>query len=306
MARHFYVLWAVDAVPGHKDIQMKTGQVLKALLNGLDAEVEPVTVLSPDQIGLLEHVFRRHADVHRQEVEKILADWTQEANFLNKRLPKILVQDEFSISRSTRCLRDYAREVGANLIALGTSAKSGFTRAVMGSFAESVALQSETPLFIVSPETRPVAEIKEILFPTDFSGSCRQALDQLLPVAAAKRAHITFFYKLEYLTPQTRDVIVTYPPYKAYMEQDVADKQKTAEEWQGMAANEGVSADIVFDKTTNYVVDSILDAADKMRDGMIAMASQRGRAAVVLGSITRDLIRRSPQPVWVIHAHKSS
>jgi hypothetical protein len=51
MARkHFHVLWAVDAIREHKEIQMKTAQVLKALLKNLDAEVEPVTVLSPDQI----------------------------------------------------------------------------------------------------------------------------------------------------------------------------------------------------------------------------------------------------------------
>jgi nucleotide-binding universal stress UspA family protein len=305
MARHFNVLWAVDAVPEHKEIQMKTGQVLKALLNGLDAEVEPVTVFSPDQMGLLEHVFRAHADDHRLEVESTLADWSREAGFSNSRAPRLLVQDEFSISRSTECLRNYAREVGANLIALGTSAKSGFTRAVMGSFAESVALQSETPLFIVSPETRPLTDIREILFPTDFSDSCRQAFNQLLPVAAAKGAHITIFYKLEYVLPHTREAVATYPPNKRYMEQDVAEKHKKGEEWQGIAAKEGISTDIVFNKTTSYVVDSILAAADNMKDGMIAMASQRGKASVVLGSITRELIRRSPEPVWVIHPHLS-
>lgn len=38
--KHFHVLWAVDATPEHKEIQMKTAQVLKALLKNLDAEVD--------------------------------------------------------------------------------------------------------------------------------------------------------------------------------------------------------------------------------------------------------------------------
>jgi nucleotide-binding universal stress UspA family protein len=232
MARHFYVLWAVDAVPEHKDIQIRTARVLKALLKDLDADVEPVTVYSPDQIRMPGHVFKRHGDEHRRQVEEIVTDWIREAGFSNTRPPRILVHDEFSLRRSTGLLQEYARGVGANLIALGTSGRKGFMRAVMGSFAESFALQSETPLFIVSPETRVVEDIKEVLFPTDFSDSCRQAFDQLLPVASAKHAHITFFYKLEYLLPHTQDLIATYPPYTAYMEQDIAEKHKIAGDWQ--------------------------------------------------------------------------
>ncbi len=85
------------------------------------------------------------------------------------------------------------------------------------------------------------------------------------------------------------------------MAQDVEQKRKIAEEWQGIAAKEGVIVDIVFNKNPAYVVDSLLEAAEQLKDGMIAMASQRGRGGVLLGSITRDLIRRSPDPVWVIH-----
>jgi nucleotide-binding universal stress UspA family protein len=92
-----------------------------------------------------------------------------------------------------------------------------------------------------------------------------------------------------------------YSPYQEYMEQDVEQKRKKAEEWQGIAAKEGVTVDVVFNKKPAYVVDSLLEAAEQLKDGMIAIASQRGRGAVLLGSITRDLIRRSPDPVWVIH-----
>jgi nucleotide-binding universal stress UspA family protein len=193
--------------------------------------------------------------------------------------------------------------VGANLIGLGTSAKRGISRAVLGSFAESVALQSEIPLFIVSPETRPLSEIRDILFATDFSDSCRKAFDRLLAVAAARRAKITLFYKLEYVTPQTAGLLASYPPYRAYMEQDLQAKRKAAEDWRRSAADRGVTVEAVFDDSEAYVADAILQVAEQMNDGMIAMASQRGRAGVVLGSITRELIRRSPDPVWVIHPH---
>ncbi len=92
-----------------------------------------------------------------------------------------------------------------------------------------------------------------------------------------------------------------YSPYREYMEQDVEQKRKIAEEWQDVAAKEGITLDIVFNRKPAYVVDSLLEAAEQLKDGMIAMASQRGRGAALLGSITRDLIRRSPDPVWVIH-----
>jgi hypothetical protein len=116
MARkHFHVLWAVDATQEHKEIQMKTAQVLKALLKNLDAEVEPVTVLSPDQVLVPAAAFRKHSDDHRLQAEKILEGWSREAGFSHTLKPTLLVQYDFSISRSTGSLLSYAKEVGQTL-----------------------------------------------------------------------------------------------------------------------------------------------------------------------------------------------
>src|SRR5688500_10790933 len=185
MAKHFHALWAVDLIEEHKPIQMRMAQTLKALLANLDADVEPVTVFSPDQVQVLEPAFRRHAEEHLGQIEAFLQEWTTEAAFTHALPPKVLMQQEYSVTRSTECLLDYARQSGANLIALGTSGKRGVARAVMGSFAESLALHSDIPLFLVNPDARSITNIREILFPTDFSDAGRQAFLRLLPVAAA-------------------------------------------------------------------------------------------------------------------------
>jgi nucleotide-binding universal stress UspA family protein len=301
MAKDFHALWAVDLIEDHKPIQMKMAQALKAFLKDLDADVQAVTVFSPDQIQLLEPAFRRHAEEHAGEVQTLLQTWARDAGFAKALPAKVLTQHEYSVTTSTACLLDHARKTGANLIALATSGKKGLARAVMGSFAESLALQSDIPLFVVNADAHPVAEIREILFPTDFSDAGRQAFLQLLPVAAAAGMKLKLFYKIEYLLPHTRHAIVSYPPYKAIMEQDLAVKRSTAAEWTKIASAEAVPLDTVFDDTDNYVVDAILSAAATMKNGMIAMASRRGRAAVLLGSVTRELLRRSPEPVWVLH-----
>ncbi|HEX4998691.1 MAG TPA: universal stress protein, partial [Terriglobia bacterium] len=240
MAKHFHVLWAVDPAPQHKRLQIKTAEALSVLLRGLDADVEPVTVVSPDQIRVPADLFEPHSAEHRAEVERTIASWAGETGLTGIRPPKTLVQEEFSLHRSAGCLLAYARETGANLIALGSNARTGVARAVLGSFAESVALQSETPLFVVNGETRPLNAITRILFPTDFSAACRAALEALLPVAAAKGARLTFFHKLDYVVPETQDLFARFPRYHEYLEQDLAEKRKKAEEWGAIASRQGV------------------------------------------------------------------
>ena len=54
------------------------------------------------------------------------------------------------------------------------------------------------------------------------------------------------------------------------------------------------------------VEDSILSWAEK-NPGLIAMAAKSSPiAATLLGSVTRKLIRASPDPVWVLHPEEKA
>ncbi|MCB0279403.1 MAG: universal stress protein [Calditrichaeota bacterium] len=70
---------------------------------------------------------------------------------------------------------NYAKEVSADLIVMGTHGRHGFSRAFMGSVAEKVVRLSDCPVCTIKHKKQKTA-IGRIVVPIDFSPSSRHAL----------------------------------------------------------------------------------------------------------------------------------
>src|SRR5262249_7246233 len=113
--------------------------------------------------------------------------------------PTFLTTSSVSLRAAIQELLKYARQIGAELIAVGTSSKKGATRFLFGSFAETLVLQSEIPVFLVSPKMKAVSSFKHIFFPHDGSDKAREAFDRVLVVAKEHKSRITIFHRVEYI-----------------------------------------------------------------------------------------------------------
>jgi nucleotide-binding universal stress UspA family protein len=82
---------------------------------------------------------------------------------------------------------------------------------------------------------------------------------------------------------------------------ELENRNKDALKWAEEAQSEGVSITTSVDiKQGEPVVQSILKLAKK-HPGLIAMVSKSGPTkTALLGSTTRNLVRDSPFPVWVL------
>src|SRR5262249_39669163 len=152
-------LWAIDPF-SDKTQQLRTAGFLKALTKGQDITIEPVTVLSPDQLKVSSEL--------ELEAVQTLKKWLKPVKVNGLTEPTVLISDSLSRRAAVEKLLEYAEKSQASLIAVGTHARKGVMRFLLGSFAETLILHSKTPLLIVNPKCKPMPAIKEILFATDI------------------------------------------------------------------------------------------------------------------------------------------
>lgn len=301
------VLWAVDPFSKEEKLQVAAYKALSKLIVGSTTSIEPVGILSPDQLKVpLDH-FRNKSKDYKLESEKRLNALVK--SLKNPRLlsPTLLVQEFYSSDAATETLIRYAKQSGASLIAVGTHGRKGLGRFLLGSFAETLILKSDVPVLVVNPTVTPKKKISTILFPTDFSTVSREAFEKLLPVVKTLKARMHLYYKFEYLVPETMATMNFSPLYADFLKEDLKVRRETAEQWAKRAGEVGVKCAITLDEKPGYVVESVLKAAKKSEADLIAMASCSGSLATTLiGSVARKIVRSSNLPVWVIHPQRKA
>lgn len=94
---------------------------------------------------------------------------------------------------------EYAEEVGAELIVMGTHGHRAAARFFLGSVAEQVVRHSECPVLTLRRRRteRPLEAIESILVPVDFSEHSRQAIVTAVSLADRWQAKIELVHVLE-------------------------------------------------------------------------------------------------------------
>lgn len=298
------VIWAVEAFPETPDLTAQAARALRAVLPKAEEEnlVEPVYVRRPKQFNLESQDFRvegknLEADAKRN-VEKVLSI----TPVPHVRPLKYLTADGNSLRMTVSALIDYALESSATVIAVSTHARKRVPRLFLGSFAESLILESPLPVMISNPVARLIPDrITHILFPTDFSEKSRDAFEQIVGLARELNAKLLLFHKFEYPYHETAYPFV--PPVLVRSIQELIEEKKhEAEEWVKRGESEKIEVRFHLSKCKSDAATAIIRNAAKLPSGMIAIASQTGPiASAILGSVTRKVIRGALCPVLVVH-----
>ena len=293
-------IWAIDPF-ADKRTQLKVAQHLKKWMRQSPNTIEPASVLNPGQLRIsvdtpdLREKFKTAA---QKAFEKI----TQATKLPNLGEPSLIYCPEYSQRRSVLTFLDYAKEKKADLIAVGTHARAGVERWLLGSFAEALILQSTIPLLIVNPKTHLPKKIKTVLFPTDLSAASEKGLERLIPDLKRLKAKVILFHKMDYVLPETYSMIYRSDLYETYLKEDEARRHGALEKWEKKLASEGIDVDIVIDEKAEFIPKAITKAAKKYKAQVIALVTQTGPAsAAILGSIARQVVRNSDCPIWSWH-----
>lgn len=95
-----------------------------------------------------------------------------------------------------------AARSSSDLIAMGTRGRSGLARTVLGSVTERVLREAPCPVMTIPPaapdlESREAGTFDPILCASDFSPSCRKALDLAVSMAQETDAHVILLHALQ-------------------------------------------------------------------------------------------------------------
>lgn len=289
------IVWAVEVFASDEELERKARQILEALTKNMDTEILPTTVTGPASL-----VAGR---------EDMIA--TLQARFsalkMKGLLPIQVVDHEVSVVSAIRgqvlSLIDFAKRWQANLIAVHTTAKTGISRMLLGSFAETLVLNSDVPVLSINPTTIKPGPIEKIFFATDFSHESESVFPKVIQLCQMLKAKLILFHKV------TNPSGAYIGPYgglrhdlRSLDEENLARIKSQMAEWSDKASQLQLDVESFIDPEQTNRAEAIIRAADKKGANILAMVSRSGPiAAAVLGSTCRQVLRQAHQPVWIIH-----
>ncbi len=297
------IVWAVDPFTADQGALRSAAWCLRALGKSVPTQVKPVYVPATTYSE-----FPMFPNPSLIETLKNQGDEALQLILSRIQIPNVqplhVLTGACLNTRDQVCdLISYARKNHADLIVLSTHGRTGVKRLFLGSFAETLSLLSDVPLFIVHPHWRRTPEFKTILFPTDFSPESRNAFSKVLRFAQERRSRVILFHKIHVgFNPVLNFAFSASQSNDRTFFPEIETRKQTAKEMAEQGLNQGVRVDIIFDHHPfGSLSDAILKKSDRM-GCMIALSSQSGPvSSVLLGSTARQVIRRSLQPVWVVH-----
>ncbi len=301
------IVWGVSPLEKGARPPSKALESISKVFAGLHPEIQPVTVVPA---GLLKHGDKE--DVWKEIAATIYRNLEQKikGHKVSNLLPARLLRVEGSASSDTvACLIQFALEEGADVIAVDSHNRKGLEKIFMGSFAETLVLQSPLPVLVFNPRTQTPTKLKRILYPTDFSEASHEVFMRIAKLAAKLNVPIYLFHKLYFARPELVGMPFVFPAIAKEsikeVKQAFLDKGK---EWADHAKGFGVRVKVHLDTQPGPALDEILKTIKRMGGStLVAMASQSGPVkSVLLGSLTRQILRHSTCPVVVLHAEQES
>lgn len=298
------IIWAVDPFAKDLELQRSAGYAIKLLFKRGPVTIYPIYIWGVFPADLCFDLPQDHEAKIKKAAQEDFNTLTSKLAFSDINPITVVTGAYLPIKYGVEEVISFSRKQKADLIVVSTHARKGIDRLKIGSFSETLMLSVDIPLLIVNPYWKSELRSNEILFPTDFSHESKEAFDKILEIAKVEGSHITLFHKVRYPITPTLEVAFSSCPSRSSkaFKQKIDEIHKKTTQWSARASAEQVKIDISIDpKSGSSASEAILKLAKKL-PGIIAMASHSGRISrLILGSTTREVIRNSNCPVWVVH-----
>ncbi|MCM2277128.1 MAG: universal stress protein [Oligoflexia bacterium] len=308
------IVWAVDVLE-EPSLQERAAEALRVMARTRRIEVEAV------YLPILAHLRLPALDFsgpwleeYRLQTETSLTGILDRHGLGGMGRATMLERNFASNLDAVRALAEYARAEGASLILASTHGRSGLGRLFLGSFTETLLQYSEFPVMTVGPHARGPLEFGSVLFPTDFGREARSVYRQAVGLCSELKARLLLYHALhpslqQFMQSESYVLTGTWMPaaMPAAVEADDGRPQaeRRARRWTSWARARGVDTRYVLEEGVGSVADAILANARKRHAGLIVIGAESGPVAtLLLGSVTRHVVRHAECPIIVMRPFK--
>ena len=192
-----------------------------------------------------------------------------------------------------------AGELKVDLLVMGTYGRGGVAHFLFGSTAEQVVRTVNCPVLTVrhhAPQRRDIQEIKNILFPTDFSEYSKKALPYALSFASRYGATLHVLHVFEQRVHPAFYIVDKSTPFD--LDNDLRDRALDAlDEFVYSDLRDKISFNCEVTSGTPFV--EIINFARAREIDMIVIATHglTGLEHMIIGSTTERVVRKAPCPV---------
>lgn len=288
------IIWAVDAMEP-REFQKSAELVIKGLTQGSKGEIYPVHVLCfPFEKSGEEAVPSNYEQAYLALAEKRLSELAHSFESPHLQKPRIFVDYKGSIRTSVEMLLDFALSKKADAIVVSTHSHGAVSKFFLGSFAETLLLQSDIPVITVNPQTHVRKSISRVLFPTSFQKRFRGGFEAAIELCASLGADLTLFYK-ETFVPAVK----FSPELLKFLDEESVSRLHEINRCHEWARQHKVKLNIHEDTLPGNVAEAIQNFASQTKFDLIAMVSQTDDfKGPRVGSVCRKVVRNAHVPVW--------
>ncbi len=192
---------------------------------------------------------------------------------------------------------DYAKEIGADMIVLGTQGQGGVKRLLLGSVAEEVA-RTASCLVMTVREDSELPPIQRILVPIDFSDDAREALRQAREIAAIFGAHLELLHTV--LDPQPPEFYGDETSWNVDVQTSELVENKLKKELIAVGGKDGEA--VSFHVRNGHPAREIVRFEDEYSCDLVVMSTKglQGFMRFLLGSITETVMRKATCPILTV------
>ncbi len=301
------IMWAIDAFDSLKEVENKVIVTLRKFAEQGAIEVYPTYVLSPDQLDLNLEFTKPWLDSYVPAAKRALEHKLKDVVIPGLMPPVVLVREQPSLNRTIETLSNHAEKLSCRFIIVGSHGRKGFQRLVLGSFAESLFLSSPIPVMIVGAQTEATPSHRPLHFlvPNDLASPRSPFFSDVFHFAKHVNADVTLLYSTARpIEPVIQSGVYLFSggwlPMAQYFAHDQQARKEAAEIVGDKAKAFGIPFSWTADPDCTSVTQSILNYVKQNQIDVIAMAAESGSTkSAVIGSITRQIVRLAPCPVWV-------
>ena len=199
-----------------------------------------------------------------------------------------------------RTILEYAAEMKADLIVVGTHGRTGFERLMLGSVTEKVVRRAPCPVLTVPRRAEDVPErppFGRILCGVDFSDASQRAAEYALSLAQEAEGHLSLVHVVESLP----DGLASYPGFDLnhYRSTTIADARLKLDELVTDEVRNWIEPDtkIVMGKPYQELLRL---ASDDRSDLIVLGVNGRAIDRMIFGSTAQAVVRQATCPVLTI------